>query len=67
MELPTPEWPIDIDLEYMQVAAAPYGGPIATIRDATKLVPVKGTSRSMIRIFDTSGNELGHVLVSNCK
>lgn len=67
MELPTPEWPIDIDLEYMQVAAAPYGGPLATIRDPLKLVQVKGTSRSMIRIFDTTGNEMGHILVSNCE
>lgn len=65
VELATPDWPIDFDLEYMQVVAAPYGGPLAAIRDATKLVPVKGTSRPMIRIFDTSGNETGHILVSS--
>ncbi|KAH8407221.1 hypothetical protein KR222_010889 [Zaprionus bogoriensis] len=65
VELATPDWPIDIDLEYMLVAAAPYGGPLAVIRDPAKLVPVKGSSRSMIRILDTTGNEMGQIMVSN--
>ncbi|XP_034487688.1 vacuolar protein sorting-associated protein 16 homolog [Drosophila innubila] len=67
VELPTPNWPIDIDLEYMHVVAAPYGGPLAAIRDSAKVVPVKGISRSMIRIFDTSGNETGHILWNHGK
>ncbi|XP_017856244.1 PREDICTED: vacuolar protein sorting-associated protein 16 homolog isoform X1 [Drosophila arizonae] len=67
VELATPDWPIDFDLEYMQVAVAPYGGPLAAIRDATKLVPVKGAARPMIRIFDTSGNETGHILWNHGK
>ncbi|XP_064535512.1 vacuolar protein sorting-associated protein 16 homolog [Drosophila montana] len=67
VELATPDWPIDLDLEYMQVVAAPYGGPLAAIRDATKLVPVKGTSRPMIRIFDTTGREMGHILWNHGK
>ncbi|ALC48042.1 Vps16A [Drosophila busckii] len=66
-ELGTPKWPIDFDLEYMQVVAAPYGGPIAAIRDVTKLVPVKGSFKPMIRIFDTSGHELGHILWNHGK
>lgn len=65
IELLTPEWPTDIELEYMQIAAAPYGGPLATIRDARKLVPVKGTYQDVIRIFDTTGTEMGHIPVSN--
>lgn len=67
MELLTPEWPSDIQLEYMQVVAAPFGGPVATIRDPTKVVPVKGNVQDTIRIFDTSGKEMGHILVSNWK
>ncbi|KAL7729315.1 hypothetical protein ACLKA6_008893 [Drosophila palustris] len=67
VELVTPDWPIDIDLEYMQVVAAPYGGPLAAIRDPTKLAPVHGNSRSMIRIFDTTGNETGHILWNHGK
>ncbi|XP_062127143.1 vacuolar protein sorting-associated protein 16 homolog [Drosophila sulfurigaster albostrigata] len=67
VELATPDWPIDIDLEYMQLVAAPYGGPLAVIRDAVQLVPVQGSSRSMIRIFDTTGNETGHILWNHGK
>ncbi|EDV90801.1 vacuolar protein sorting-associated protein 16 homolog [Drosophila grimshawi] len=67
VELETPDWPNDLDLEYMQVVASPYGGPLAVIRDTTKLVPVRGTSRPMIRIFDTSGNETGHILWNHGK
>ncbi|KAH8278657.1 hypothetical protein KR018_006656 [Drosophila ironensis] len=67
VELTTPDWPLDLDLEYMVVAAAPYGGPLATTRDPTKLVPVKGSARPMIRIFDTTGKETGHILWNNGK
>ncbi|EDW82995.1 uncharacterized protein Dwil_GK22550 [Drosophila willistoni] len=67
VELDTPDWPLDIDLEYMQVVAAPYGGPLAAIRDPLKLVPVKGSSRPMIRIFDTTGRETGHILWNHGK
>ncbi|XP_017088606.2 vacuolar protein sorting-associated protein 16 homolog [Drosophila bipectinata] len=67
VELPTPDWPLDLELEYMLLAAAPYGGPLAVTRDTTKLVPVKGSSRPMIRIFDTTGKETGHILWNHGK
>lgn len=67
VELTTPDWPLDLDLEYMWVEVAPYGGPLAVTRDPTKLVPVKGNARPMIRIFDTTGREMGHILVSLSK
>ncbi|XP_017122816.1 vacuolar protein sorting-associated protein 16 homolog [Drosophila elegans] len=67
VELATPDWPLDLDLEYMVVEAAPYGGPLATTRDPTKLVPVKGNARPMIRIFDTAGTETGHLLWNHGK
>ncbi|KAH8382576.1 hypothetical protein KR009_004161 [Drosophila setifemur] len=67
VELATPDWPLDLDLEYMLVVAAPYGGPLAATRDPTKLVPVKGTARPMVRIFDTTGRETGHILWNHGK
>ncbi|XP_075148026.1 vacuolar protein sorting 16 [Haematobia irritans] len=60
-DLYTPEWPLDLDLEYMTVACAPYGGPIAVTRDPNKIVPVKGTAKPVIRILDTAGQELGKI------
>ncbi|XP_030369960.1 vacuolar protein sorting-associated protein 16 homolog [Scaptodrosophila lebanonensis] len=62
VELTTPDWPIDLDLEYMQVVVAPYGGPLAAIRDRTKVGPVKGSAKPIIRILDTTGQELGKIL-----
>lgn len=47
----------------MSVACAPYGGPVAVTRDPNKIVPVKGTAKPVIRIFDTAGQELGKIWV----
>lgn len=58
-----PDWPLDLDLEYMKVVCAPYGGPIAATRDPNQIVPIKGTSKPVIRIFDTVGQELGKIWV----
>ena len=59
-----PDWPLDLDLEYMKVVCAPYGGPIAVTRDPTQIVPIKGSAKPVIRIFDTAGLELGKIWVS---
>lgn len=63
MDLLSPEWPLDLDLEYMRVACAPFGGPVAVIRDHNQTAPVRGTTKPNIRIFDTSGQELGRIWV----
>lgn len=60
-----PDWPLDLDLEYMKVVCAPYGGPIATTRDPNQIVPIKGTAKPVIRIFDTAGQEQGKIWVRN--
>uniref|UniRef100_A0A1A9UWX3 Vacuolar protein sorting-associated protein 16 homolog n=1 Tax=Glossina austeni TaxID=7395 RepID=A0A1A9UWX3_GLOAU len=60
-DLHTPDWPIDLDLEYMKVVCAPYGGPIAVTRDPQQIVPIKGTAKPVIRIFDTAGQELSKI------
>lgn len=57
-------WPNDINLNHMNVAAAPYGGPIATVRNARKITEVGGaSSKPMIRIFTASGNILASIEV----
>lgn len=62
-----PEWPIDVDLEYMLVACAPFGGPVAITRDPMQIVPLKGPPKISIRIFNTAGAELAIIWVSCCK
>ncbi|XP_065372038.1 vacuolar protein sorting-associated protein 16 homolog [Calliphora vicina] len=61
LDLHTPDWPLDLDLEYMKVVCAPYGGPLAVTRDPNQIVPIKGTAKPVIRIFDTVGQELGKI------
>lgn len=57
-------WPNDINLNHMNVAAAPYGGPIATVRNARKITEVGGaSSKPMIRIFTASGKILSSIEV----
>lgn len=58
-------WPSDVNLSQMNVAAAPFGGPIAIVRNAKKLIEVGGaTSKPTIRIFTASGNVLATIEVS---
>lgn len=59
-----PEWPLDIDLEYMLVACAPFGGPVAITRDPMQIVPLKGPTKIYIRILNTAGEELAIIWVS---
>ncbi|KAI8484680.1 Vacuolar protein sorting-associated protein 16 [Branchiostoma belcheri] len=51
----------DIDLDKFVVAAAPYGGPVALIRDETKLVRVQGSIRPVIYIYTSSGREISSI------
>ncbi|CAH1775290.1 unnamed protein product [Owenia fusiformis] len=68
-ELYTMEWSDLVDLNKFVVAAAPYGGPIALIRDENKFVRVQGATKPIIYIYSASGIELsairwnsGHVI-----
>ncbi|XP_037955262.1 vacuolar protein sorting-associated protein 16 homolog [Teleopsis dalmanni] len=61
LDLHTPDWPWGMELDYMQVFGAPFGGPIAAIRDPTQIVPVKGSAKPIIRLFNTAGEELGNI------
>ncbi|XP_055851662.1 vacuolar protein sorting-associated protein 16 homolog isoform X1 [Episyrphus balteatus] len=55
-------WPMDVNLDYMRVYAAPFGGPIAVIRDFSQIAPVKGNAKIEIKTFDSSGTLLGTIL-----
>jgi hypothetical protein len=63
-ELYTMNWTVDqVDLAGFMVAAAPYGGPIALVRDEKKIVRVKGAAtKPIIYIYSASGN-----LIANFK
>lgn len=65
-EAPTPLiqvcMPYNIDC---RVAAAPFGGPVAVVRDEESLVVIRGGStggRPLVRIFSASGQLQGSFL-----
>lgn len=55
----------DVDLDTHKVAAAPFGGPVAVVRDEESLVVIRGGStggRPLVRIFSASGQLQGSFL-----
>lgn len=59
------EWAADTELYQMNVVAAPYGGPMAIVRDAKQFIKVGGsTTKPIIRIFTASGHLLASINVS---
>lgn len=61
------EWAADMELYQMTVVAAPYGGPIAIVRDSKEFVKVGGsTVKPIIRIFTASGHLLASINVRKC-
>jgi hypothetical protein len=59
------DWPENIDLEKMVVAAAPFGGPIAVTKDWKQFHRVSGSSstKPVIHIFTASGNIISTINV----
>ncbi|XP_065092483.1 vacuolar protein sorting-associated protein 16 homolog [Ochlerotatus camptorhynchus] len=57
IDLYTMDWPANINLENMAVHAAPYGGPIALVRDSKQFLKVSGgeSAKPVIRIFNCFG------------
>ncbi|XP_071942390.1 vacuolar protein sorting-associated protein 16 homolog [Antedon mediterranea] len=49
------KWQEVADLKKFKIAAAPYGGPIALIRDDSKIMQVKGGARPIVYIFTSVG------------
>ncbi|XP_029822771.2 LOW QUALITY PROTEIN: vacuolar protein sorting-associated protein 16 homolog [Ixodes scapularis] len=50
-----------LNLSEFIVAAAPYGGPIAIIRDEKKIMKIKLSSVCLIHLFSASGQTLGNI------
>lgn len=58
------EWAADTELNQMTVVAAPYGGPMAIVRDSKQFIKVGGaTIKPVIRIFTASGHLLSSINV----
>lgn len=58
------EWAADTELYQMTVVAAPYGGPMAIVRDSKEFIKVGGSSvKPIIRIFTASGHLLASINV----
>lgn len=62
-ELYTMEWAMDNDLNRMSICGAPYGGPMAMVRDFKQLIEVTGTAKPIIQIFSASGQLLSTINV----
>lgn len=54
-EIYSMEWADQINLQELKVAVAPSGGPIAVVRDDTKLTAVQTSGKPIIFIFSPSG------------
>ncbi|CAH3134221.1 unnamed protein product [Porites lobata] len=63
VELYSMEWQDAVDLSRFIVSAAPFGGPIALIRDDKHFAQVQGSAinKPIIHIFSSAGKELATV------
>ncbi|XP_055381224.1 vacuolar protein sorting-associated protein 16 homolog [Condylostylus longicornis] len=62
IELYNIDWPSDLDLEKMAICGAPYGGPIAMIRDYQQILEYKASSdKPVIYIFNCAGSFLSAI------
>uniref|UniRef100_A0A182LTD4 Vacuolar protein sorting-associated protein 16 homolog n=1 Tax=Anopheles culicifacies TaxID=139723 RepID=A0A182LTD4_9DIPT len=57
LEICSMEWPASINLENMAIHAAPYGGPIAIVKDPKMFIKLDGgtSTRPIIRVFNCVG------------
>ncbi|CRK93076.1 CLUMA_CG006503, isoform A [Clunio marinus] len=61
IELYQLEFPENINLEHMNVFAAPYGGPIAITKNMKQLTKTGSSSKPIIYIFTCSGHLLSSI------
>lgn len=64
IELYQMEFPENLNLEQMNVYAAPYGGPIAVTKDPKQNTKAGANSKPVIHIFTSSGRKMGTINVS---
>ncbi|XP_046967417.1 vacuolar protein sorting-associated protein 16 homolog [Vanessa cardui] len=58
-------WSMDEGLGNMIVSGAPYGGPIAVVRDRKQFVRIMTTSKPVITIYNGVGNIISKILWNN--
>lgn len=56
-------WLMEEGLENMIVSGAPYGGPIAVMRDKNYLIRIATQVKPVIVIYNCAGNVLSKILV----
>lgn len=63
IELYTMDWPASINLDNMTIHAAPYGGPIAVVKDPKSFIKLDGGSsaRPVIRVFNCVGKLMSSI------
>ena len=62
-ELYSMGWVEQIDLQELKVAVAPFGGPIAVIRNEKKFTPVQTSGKPIIHIYSPSGERKSSIKV----
>ncbi|KAG6441802.1 hypothetical protein O3G_MSEX001993 [Manduca sexta] len=55
-------WKMDEGLGNMIVCGAPYGGPMAVMRDKKQFVQIKTTTKPVITIYNCAGNIISKIL-----
>lgn len=56
------EWGENMNIDEYMICGAPFGGPLAMIRDDKKLIPVGADMRAKLWIFTSAGQMLAQVL-----
>lgn len=56
-------WSMDEALANMILVGAPYGGPMALVRDRKQFLQNKITSKPVITIYNCAGNVISKILV----
>ncbi|GLH07116.1 Vacuolar protein sorting-associated protein 16 homolog [Gryllus bimaculatus] len=57
-------WQHELRLENVAVASAPYGGPLAVVRDRKKFVQVQGSGKPVISLYSAAGQHLASIVWS---
>lgn len=59
------DWSLDNDLDRMTICGAPYGGPMAIVRDSKQFTKITGsaTAKPIIQIFTSAGQLLSTINV----
>lgn len=57
-------WNSDVSLNTVTLTCASFGGPIAVMRDRSKIVKVQGSGKPVIAIYTSSGKLISSLVVS---